>query len=268
LEIFYFGQEGHRKFGVFHRPVSEAHLGLVFCSAYGEEMVASYAPVARWAKELTQMGIAVFRYHPYGTGESDGTSVDFSLESAISDTVDALSYSRERMKLRHVGLVGMRFGGFVAVQAALRAHADYLVLWSPIISLRLYCRELLRMRLTTELIYKQADRVSATTRSMIEELEAGCPVDLLGHEMSPTLYRQMISEPPWPDEQPAGEILWLTRPGERNLAASIVAGWNKNTNRTLLQSFNEVAFWEDYSSEFPRRFAKATVTWLLNKIPH
>src|SRR5713226_9805042 len=83
LEILYFGEDSHRMFGVLHRPTGKAHTGLVFCPSYGDEMVVSYTPFARWAKELAEKGFAVFRYHPYGVAESDGTSADFSFESAV-----------------------------------------------------------------------------------------------------------------------------------------------------------------------------------------
>ncbi len=266
MEISYFGQDSRRLFGVLHRPERPAHTGLVFCPAYGDEMVVSYTPFARWAKELARDGFAVFRYHPYGTGESAGRSSDFTFEGAVNDAVSAASYFKERVPVNRIGFVGLRFGGFLAAQAASRIQPDLLLLWSPIMSLRQYCRDLLRLRLATEMVHQQVEKVAVTTKSMIEDLEAGRCVDILGRDMSPELYRQMNTNPPWPAIPPAKSLLWLTRPRERRLAAPIVEGWNKNGYPVEFQSLEVSPFWEEHSSEFPRKFATASVLWLKRNI--
>lgn len=267
LEILYFGEHSHRMFGALHRPAGKAHTGLVFCPSYGDEMVVSYTPFARWAKELAQKGFAVFRYHPYGVAESDGTPADFSFESAVSDAVGAAHYFQEKVPVDRVGFVGLRFGGRVAIEAALRTKVDLVVLWSPVLSLRQYCRDLMRLRLTTELVHQQAEQVRVTSRGMIEELEAGRSIDLLGLELSPEFYKQMNANPPLPENPPAPEVLWLARSAERVPAAKAVESWSKSGRRVDLQVLAENAFWEEHSSDFPREFANASLAWLSDRRP-
>lgn len=262
LEILYLGEDSHRMFGALHRPTGKAHTGLVFCPSYGDEMVVSYTPFARWAKELAQKGYAVFRYHPYGVAESEGTSADFSFESAVSDAVRAARFLQEKVPVDRIGFVGLRFGGRVAIEAALRTKVDLVVLWSPVLSLRQYCRDLMRLRLTTELVHQKAEQVRVTSRGMIEELEAGRSIDLLGLEFSPEFYKQMNANPPLPATPPAREVLWLARSGERVPAAKIVESWSKSGQRVDLQVLAENAFWEEHSSDFPRQFANASLAWL------
>jgi len=267
LETFYFGEDSHRMYGALHLPAGKAHTGLVFCPSYGDEMVVSYTPFARWAKELAQKGFAVFRYHPYGVAESDGTSADFSFESAVADAIRAARFFQERVTLDRIGFVGLRFGGRVAIDAALQNRVDLIVLWSPILSLRQYCRDLMRLRLTTELVHQQAEQVRITSRGMIEELEAGRSIDLLGLEMSPEFYKQMNADPPLPENPPAPEVLWLARSAERITATKVVEGWNKGGQHVNLQVLSENAFWEEHSSDFPREFANASLAWLLKGRP-
>ena len=263
LEISYFGADHHRMFGALHRPAGKGHTGLIFCPSYGDEMVVSYTPFARWAKELAQKGFAVFRYHPYGVGESDGTSADFSFESAVSDAITAARFFQEKASVDRIGFVGLRFGGRVAIEAAVLKKVDLIVLWSPILSLRQYCRDLMRLRLTTELVHQQAEQVRVTSRGMIAELEAGRSIDLLGLELSPEFYKQMNADPPLPENSPAPEMLWLARSGERFLATKVVGGWSKSSQHVDLQVLRENAFWEEHSSDFPRQFANASLAWLL-----
>lgn len=266
LEAFYFGQDSHRMFGVLHEPLGAARAGLVFCPAYGDEMVSSYASLARWAKELAAKGFAVLRYHPYGTGESDGGALDFTVESAVSDAVSALDCLRERVRSPRIGFLCLRFGGYVAVQAALRAHPDFLALWSPIVNPRQYCRELLRLQLTKELVQQRTEHVRITTHSMISELVAGRPVDILGRLLSPEFYRQMNASAPWPDRPPVADVLWLSRPRERAQVISLVESWKRQGSRVEHQFFDEPAFWEDHSSKFAQKFSVASVDWLQKKI--
>jgi len=80
-EHFYFGEEPQRIFGVLTRPAGGVQTGLIFCPPFGEEMVATYARFARWSKELTEHGFAVLRYHARGTGESGGTTKDFTVSA-------------------------------------------------------------------------------------------------------------------------------------------------------------------------------------------
>ena len=267
LEILYFGEDSHRMFGALHRPAGKAHTGLVFCPSYGDEMVVSYTPFARWAKELAQKGFAVFRYHPYGVAESDGASAEFSFDSAVGDAVKAVRFFREKVLVDRIGFVGLRFGARVAVEAALRTPVDLVVLWSPVVSLRQYCRDLMRLRLTTELVHQQAEQVRVTSRNMIEELEAGRSIDLLGLEFSPDFYKQMNANPALPETPPAREVLWLARSSERAQAAKIIESWKQIGLRVNLEVLAENAFWEEHSSDFPRGFANASLAWLSTGSP-
>jgi len=265
LEILHFGEDSHRMFGVLHRAVGKAHTGIVFCPSYGDEMVSSYASFARWAKELAAKGFSVLRYHPYGTGESDGTALDFTLDSAVSDAVAALNCLRGRVRVPRAGFMCLRFGGFVAVRAALRAHPDFLIMWSPVVNPRQYCRELMSLQLAKDLVQQRTEQVCITTQGMMFELEAGRPVDILGRLMSPEFYRQMSSSS-WPDRPPAGDVLWLSRRHERAQVTPLVENWKAHGKDVEHQFFDEPPFWEDHSSKFATKFSAASVAWLQKKI--
>ena len=259
-EAFYWGESPHRLFMVVHLPVRPAHTGLVFCPPFAEEMLMTYERLARWAKELAEQGIAVLRFHAHGTGESDGTSADFTLKIAGADAVTALSCLRQRTNVGRLGFFGLRLGGTVAVQAAAEARPDFLLLWSPITDLRQYFKELLRLRLTKELVHQRYERISVSTRDMVQELDAGRCIDLLGYDISPEFYRQLTADSPWPDQVGTSQVLWIGRPAERVSASAIIERWRGHGCRVNAEFFPEPVFWEDYS--FPQSFATASCRWL------
>ena len=265
MEHFYFGPQSRRLFGALSRPAGNASIGLVFCPPFGLEMSFTYAYFARWAKELSARGVAVLRFHPFGTGDSDGTSGEFTLDGMLNDTLEAVSYLSEVAKPHRVGLFGLRLGAFVAAHAVEASRADFLMLWSPVISMRQYVRELLRQQLAKELVHQQVERVRMTTQNMISELEAGRSLDLIGGEFSAELYRQMDADPQWPGRPSAPHVLWLGRPRERNQAAGIVDSWRQRGVGAEFGLLEESPFWESGAGRFPETFTKASVAWLEKK---
>jgi exosortase A-associated hydrolase 2 len=260
MQHFFFGEDGERRYGVYSRPSGPARVGLIFSPPLGEEMISTYARIARWAKDLAGRGIAVMRYHPRGTGESDGGSVDFTLKSAAEDAAAAVKWMRQHGNVDRVGILGLRFGASAAVYA--EAQADFLIFWSPVVNLRNYFRDLLRTRIAKDMLHFKEDSPRVSTKELTMELEAGRAVDLLGYETSPEMYRQMKAIPSWPEEPPAADVLWLAHPEGKAQGESVASGWQSRGCRVQLKSFREPVFWEDFSLDFPHQFAEETLAWV------
>jgi exosortase A-associated hydrolase 2 len=268
MKVQYFGDRGRRLFGILEAPPQGARAGLVFCPPFGDEMLTTYARLARWSKQLANSGIAVLRFHPYGTGESGGSFADFHVEGALQDTATAIRYLRHQIGAKPLGLFGVRFGGFLAAQTAIRVSADFLLLWSPVVKLRPYLRELLRTRLTAEAIHLQATQVTFTTQNMVDDFEAGRSVDILGYEFSPALYHHMTKEEfSWPEAPNARNVLLLSRSSERSSVASLPQKWTTGET-TALKVVADLPFWENYSSVFPQGFADSSQSWLDQTLTH
>jgi uncharacterized protein len=259
MEITYYGQQSKRMYVALHRSSTASGPALVVCPPFAQEMVTTYARLARWSKQLSTQGISVLRYHPFGTGESDGTYADVTLESAIGDAVTAVEVVRQQITNRPVGYLGLRFGATISLLAATKKPIDFLVLWCPIANLRNYFRELLRSQVTANAVRRTRMR---STQQMIEDLEAGANVDIWGYELSPALYRQMVATQALPDKPPARNILWLVRPPDENVAAPIAERWKALGSHVDFQVIPETVFWEYPGSQVPERFAAATVRWL------
>lgn len=264
MAVQYFGDPSRRLFGAIEGEASQAQSGIVFCPPCAEEMITTYARLARWSKQLASAGIAVMRFHPFGTGESGGSFVDFNLEGAVQDTVTAIRELRQHMgKPKPVGVFGVRFGAFVAARAMLAASVDFMVLWAPIIKPRTYFRQLLLARLAAEAVHSETNRVTYTTQNMVDELRAGRPVDILGYEFSPVFHQQMTAGPSWPLLPECRKVLLLTCTSERTALEALPEQWTTG-NIVDYQSVPDPPFWENFSSLFPHRFAAASERWLRN----
>jgi pimeloyl-ACP methyl ester carboxylesterase len=262
MEACYFGNESHRLYAVLPETAGPASTGLVFCPPFGEEMVTTYARFATWGKQLGAEGIPVVRFHPFGTGESGGSFGDFNLSSAVSDVCRAADLARQRLAPVRLGYFGLRLGGTIAMLAACQRPVDVLVLWSPVTNISQYMRELFRGLLAKEMVHQGVAKVRRNTQDMIAELEAERPLDLMGYEFSPQLYREMAAAKKWAETPPARHVIWLARPAEEKSASAIVESWRKSGSRIDFAVLPEPAFWEEFGSTFADRFAAKTLECL------
>jgi exosortase A-associated hydrolase 2 len=262
METCYFGTDSRRLYGVVPEAVASAPAALVFCPPFAEEMVTTYARFATWGKQLEAEGIPVVRFHPFGTGESGGSFADFTLTSAVNDACSAAELARQRVSPVQLGYFGLRLGATIAMRAASRQPVDLLVLWSPVTNLAQYVRELFRGQLAKEMVHQGVTQVRRNTQDMIAQLESGRPVDLMGYEFSPQLYRDLAGAEKWPETPPARHVIWLARPAEEKSASVIVEQWRKSGSRIDFAVLPEPAFWEEFGSTFADRFAAKTLEWL------
>src|SRR5260370_17697685 len=169
VDTFYFGPESQRLFGVLHHNGHPAPTSLVFCPPFCQEMATTYSRLARLSKQLAANEVGVMRVHPSGTGESEGRTSEFTLESVLGETQLARRVAEQRLKANRLGYFGLRFGATVAVLAASAEPVDFLVLWCPLINLQRYFRDLLRLQLTKEMVHQ---RRSQNPRTPPQKLEA------------------------------------------------------------------------------------------------
>jgi len=259
VEPAFCGADSARMYVARHPGTKPSGTTLVFCPPLHQEMVNTYGRLARWSKQLATRGYSVLRYHPLGTGESDGTHADVTLESLVNDAVTAQRLAREQIGGRRLGYFGLRVGATVSILAAAAEPADFVVLWSPLTNLRHYFRELLRSQVTSDAIHRSRMR---STEQMIADLEAGRNIDVWGYELSAGLYRQMKAMQALPDTPPARQVLWLARPTEEAGAAPVVKRWQGLGSEVDFRVLPEPVFWENPGNGVPEHFATATMQWL------
>lgn len=264
-ETFFFGEPDRLLFGVLERPTGAPRAGLVLVNPYGEETVNTYNRLSRWGKNVARdSNIAVLRFHPYGTGESDGTHADYNLEGAASDLTTALAHFRTLVPdAPLVAVLGVRFGAAIALCAAKRAPFDALAMWCPVANLKAYARELLRFKATTNMVQQKQDGARTSLKSMVADLTAGKNVDIVDYLMSPASYEQMLPVLGFPEEPPAKRIAILARPEEDGDVVTQIEGWRQKGASVLHQVHKVPVFWENFTGGLPDPFTDATLPWLL-----
>jgi len=126
---------GHCLRGVIHRPASVHRApGVVFFHGFTGDRMESHWLFVKCARALARAGIGSLRFDFFGSGESDGTFREATLQSEIADARAAVNFFR-RQKWIHrdrVGFLGLSLGGAIAAVVAPGARAKALVLWSAL----------------------------------------------------------------------------------------------------------------------------------------
>lgn len=271
LETFFFdrlgepGEPKRRLYGSLARARDgRSDAALVIVNPYGEETINTYVRLASWSKTIAlDHGIATLRFHPYGTGESDGSHGDYTLDGAADDLLAAIARIRADVpEVSQVAVLGIRFGAAIALRAAQKQPLDALAMWCPVLDLTSYARDLLRFKITTEMIHQKGTGTKPTVKAMVAELKAGNSVDLVDFEMSPAAYEQLTTAKPML-EAPAKRVLVLARPMEDGEAPAELAAWREKGTKVTHQVHKIPVFWEDFSGGLSEEFSKTTIDWVL-----
>jgi alpha-beta hydrolase superfamily lysophospholipase len=149
-EPMFFGPDG-ALFGWFYpgAPARTRDVGIVLVPPIGHEIMSSFDAYRELAERLSRAGFAVVRFDLHGTGDSGGTDADPGRVARWSaDVAAACDEVRARAGVRQVGLVGLRLGATLALEAA--AHRDdvaSLVSWCPCRSGKTFVRETRALRM-------------------------------------------------------------------------------------------------------------------------
>lgn len=128
--------EGQKIFGIFHRPCIESPFpAVLMCHGLAGHKTGKFRVYVLLAEMLSKLGIASLRIDFRGSGDSEGSFSEMTLESEVSDAVVALNYLRNRPDVdkSRIGLFGRSVGGTVALMAAKRSGSiKSIATWAPL----------------------------------------------------------------------------------------------------------------------------------------
>jgi uncharacterized protein len=193
---FFFNRTGARLFGLRHTPSAPGETGFVMSHPFAEEKLWGHRVYVSFARQLAARGFPVLRFDYMGAGDSTGMTVDTSLDTHLADLKAAVLELRNvHPNVRHVGIVGLRFGASLAALLAERAVDDPelaavreapLILWDPVLDGDAYFQELLRSNLSTQLaVY---GKVVETREALMERVRQGGIVNVDGYELGKALF--------------------------------------------------------------------------------
>ncbi len=225
--------------------------GIVVCGPSGHEKIHSYRSLRYLAQELARIGLSVLRLDYHGTGDSAGLDEDPErVATWLENIKDAVQWLRRELGCRSISLIGLRMGATLAARVAADSPVENLILWAPVVSGRLFVRELRAISLTAA---AEPPRVSDPpedleaagfflTKQTIDDLQT---LDLL--TLRPQCQRVLIVARD--DLQP-----------DRRLAAHLEA--QSISVETIVQPGYSDMMADPHYTKIPQRAISAILSWL------
>lgn len=142
-EAIYFGPPDRACAGWLHRTEGAAQVGIVVCNPFGYEAICAHRSLRHFAESAAESGFPALRFDYDGTGDSAGGERDSNrLDAWVRSTEEAVRTLRAATGVTRVWLVGVRLGVLIATLAAKSAAVDGIVAIAPVVSGKVYLREL------------------------------------------------------------------------------------------------------------------------------
>ena len=136
----WFGPTERPLFGWLRLP-DEAVAGVVLCRPIGLEALSAHRAYRCLAEQLADKGMVTLQFDYTGTGDSAGDPADVvGTGTWLSDIGTAIDFVRETGVSR-IGVIGLRLGATLAMNAATGNDIEALVLWDPCETGRGFLRE-------------------------------------------------------------------------------------------------------------------------------
>lgn len=134
-------------FGVLHSPLNVKNPPIVLIlHGFASSKLGSNRCYVAMAESFANEGIAALRFDFRGSGDSEGSLDEASVEDLISDAL-SVAHSlddHEELDATKLGIFGASLGGSIAVQAAAKGGlGKALALWAPVASGELWLRDFL-----------------------------------------------------------------------------------------------------------------------------
>lgn len=145
IDPFFFGSAKRQLYGTHQTPTGTTTKGtVVLCAPFGQEYMRSHRAFRQLSLLLSRSGFHVFRFDYFGTGDSAGSEMDFSLADALEDLQIAIEEAQEVSDCEQVSLVGLRLGASIAsLYNSANGGIKSLAMWDPVLGGQQYLTEIM-----------------------------------------------------------------------------------------------------------------------------
>ena len=265
-EAFFLDGQAGRIFctGVRHpsAPQEGPRPAALICPPFAEEMNKARHVTAALSRALAQAGYDVLLPDLFGTGDSEGDFGDATLDLWRADIDAGIAHLNSPTSLH---LIGLRAGGLLAADAALRHQAKSLVLLHPQTDGRQQLTQFLRLRVAAGLM---GDGEKEDLSELREKLADGGSLEIAGYRLSGQLAAdldslRLIDMPP----TSIASVHWIElapRAGRPLMPASqrVIDAWAGNGVVTRTTSVVCDQFWATQEIAYCAEIIDRTVTCL------
>ncbi|HUA36692.1 MAG TPA: alpha/beta hydrolase [Candidatus Binataceae bacterium] len=187
----FFISDGRPLYGVIRRWASADAPVIVYCHGLAQEQLFNWRAEVLGADILARRGYSTFSYHARAHGDSAGEFAELDFDGLVDDAMAAADRAIAETGATRIVWVGIRFGALVAATAIQRRNdTAALALWEPVHNARDYFRMLMRRVLFFEV--SRGRRPPLTAEQMVDELNHGRAVSLLGFDLHPKFYASAV----------------------------------------------------------------------------
>ncbi len=188
-QVLFASKQDAELYGVLYHAKGPMKGAIVVCSPEGDERTWSQRVLVNFSRLLAAHGYTVLRFDYMGQGESGGDYEESTWLTRRNDVESAVEYLVERTEANRVGLHGLRLGGSLALLIASRNLAvKYVTLWEPVIDLRGYFYDLLRVNISFQMVAHKG--VVKNRERLIEEILAGNGVSINGFYLTKGFFQE------------------------------------------------------------------------------
>lgn len=261
----FFKREGHRLFGILHKPINCNGIGFVFCHPFAEEKLWAHRIYVNYARQLAMNGFTVLRFDYMGHGDSSGYFEDSTVLTRLEDikqSIIEIENTTERIK--KVGLIGLRFGATLAALVAETVNEiGPLILWEPVVNGAQHMKEMIRINLTTQTtVYKE---IRYNTKELVSKLKEGANINIDGYEIANDMYDQMNNIVLTANEsRHTGPVLAIQINKREGLGTKRIDGLSKRYENLTSLSVVEQPFWKEIKEYYTNahNLFEATTSWI------
>lgn len=244
---------GH--FGWLHPAVGDR--GVVICNPLGHEAMWLHPAMRELAERLAARGLPVLRFDYLGTGDSADLEGALRPDTWVDEALEAVRYMKSVTGVERVCLAGFRFGATVAALAAQRTEVESLALLAPVVSTRLFLREMS--------VLHQAWRHSAGFGDDDAVTPPGAR-DILGHRFNADAIEALGNLDLRKEPAPVTRRVLLAHSGPRDPSYALGAHFEANGIEVTSVAFEKYAqvLQPPWMTELPEALLGATTDWLMD----
>lgn len=149
-EWLIFENHGQKIFGVLHKPIGKSRVpAVVMCHGFGGNKTGRFRYYVILAEKLAEHGIASLRFDFRGSGDSEGSASEMTLNGLVEDAHKAIDTLHSVINPSCMGILGRSLGGAVAIKAASeRNDIKSIALWVPLFSSQRWKEKWAQLRTT------------------------------------------------------------------------------------------------------------------------
>lgn len=267
MKPFFIKSASGNIFALYHPPEKTGKIkrNILFIAPFAEELNRSRHMINRQARKFCGEGYGVLILDLYGTGDSEGTFGEASVEVWQKDILAAIGWLNEKSATPPI-LWAMRSGALIAADIVQKYPdiTDQMIFWSPVGNGEKFINQYLRIKLASEIAGNKTES-KLTVKKLWERLNAGDNLEIAGYTLSPELARGFagisLNKIRLPEKI---SLKWIEispndPPGLSPASQRIIEIWERDKINISFKTVNDIAFWTLQEPEWADSYIDRTM---------